>query len=273
MRRLGALLVGLALAAPGLARANQVYSSPCDGSATPVDHFAVTDTVCVAGDVDLTCPGRLGVRIPGADVYVMLTGGGPFSVPGVHFDTLGGAGSFWDIEVLRPPLVPGVYDIFLDENCDGVHDGDDVYEIMHFTVGGDLMCSAPPGAPINPGIPSGAQCRGACGGDCPASCTPAPTLNVCEDDADLCEHVDCAYMGVTCGTHMGCRVHDDCYDACAAAGASWTCWRQCDLDCLNTYGLPCGSWARGGGPYDGTLTFYGPPAVTGPSPGLCSGSC
>jgi len=254
------------------ASANQVFTTDCSGGAVPQDHFAVTDTVCVSGDIDFTCPMRF-IRLPGVDIYAVPTGAGPFSVPGVHHDTLGGAGSFIDVPIVLPMLVPGVYDVILDEQCDGVFDASDVRENMAFTVGGTLDCSAPPGEPVNPGIASGALCRGACGGDCPSSCTAAPPIMACVDDAALCEHIDCTSTGVTCGSHEGCRIHDDCYDACAVAGRGFGCRRECDLACLNTYGLPCGSWARGGGPYDGTITFYDPPTSSGSSPGLCSGSC
>jgi len=191
----------------------------------------------------------------------------------VHFDTFGGAGGFWNIAVMMPRLVPGTYDLILDEHCDGVFDGDDVRLDSAFVVGGALMCSAPPGEPVNPGIPSGALCRGACGPDCPTTCTPAPALSVCEDDPMLCEHIECTFTGVTCGTHDGCRVHDACYDACAAAGAGALCWRQCDLDCMGTYGTLCYNWMGGRGPYDSTVSYYNPPTVAGPSPGLCSGPC
>lgn len=96
---------------------------------------------------------------------------------------------------------------------------------------------------------------------------------VCEDDAASCQHVECTQTGLSCGTHAGCRTHDDCYDACATSGGGFWCRRACDVECLDNYGLPCSSWARGGGPYDGTLTFSNPPSSTGPLPGLCSGPC
>lgn len=274
-RRLAALAAGgAALLSTALASANSVYATVCDGVGFPVDKFGTAQTVCVAGDVDYTCkdPTRLNLPFPGADVYLVKSGGDPFSgVLVKHFFTLGGAGSFWDYTVMMPPLAPGKYDLFLDEHCDGVRDTDDA--IGTFTVGGTLTCDAPPGNPIDPKIASGSLCRGACGPDCPSTCTAAPTLTACVDDAASCQHETCSYTGVTCGTHAGCRTHDDCYDACSASGASFLCWRACDVECLQKYGLVCGAWARGYGPFDGTQTFYGPPSSSGASSGLCSGSC
>jgi hypothetical protein len=223
--------------------------------------------------VDFTCPIRLGVALPAADVYVVPTGSDPLSGVPIHFETLGGFGSFWDQSVMLPPLAPGVYDILMDEHCDGIINADDVLKVAAFRVGGIPMCSMPAGAPVDPGISSGSTCRGACGGDCPSTCTPTGPATSCVDDAGSCQHVECTQSGLSCGSHPGCRTHDDCYDACAASGGGFWCRRQCDVDCLDTYGLPCASWARGGGPYDGTLTFSNPPMSSGPLPGSCSGSC
>lgn len=275
-KRLGAAAsVGLTLLLSTLsAQANSVYATFCDGVGFPATKFAVTDTVCVAGDVDFTCkdPARLNLPFPGADVYLVPTGKDPLTGLRIaHFFTLGGAGTFWDYTVMVPPLAPGTYDLFLDEHCDGVRTVDDI--IGTFTVGGTLTCDAPPGKPIDPGIASGSKCRGACGADCPSTCTAAAPIDACVDDKASCQHQNCSYTGVTCGTHAGCQVHDDCYDACATSGGGFTCRRKCDVDCLQTYGLPCGAWARGYGPFDGSMTFYGPPKSSGASSGLCSGSC
>lgn len=273
--RFAALSAGAtALAIALSAQANSVYATVCDGVGFPATKFGVADTVCVAGDVDFTCkdPTRLNLPFPGGDIYLVPTGKDPLTGLNVkHFFTLGGAGTFWDYQVMLPPLVPGTYDLFLDEHCDGVRTGDDA--IGTFTVGGTLTCDKPPGKPIDPSIASGSKCRGACGPDCPSTCTSAAPIDVCVDDAGSCQHQQCSYAGVTCGTHSGCQVHDDCYDACSAAGAGFSCWRACDLGCLQKYGLVCGAWARGYGPFDGSMTFYGPPTSSSPSSGLCSGSC
>jgi len=257
------------------ASANDVYATYCGGVLPdPAPLVYTTDgTVCVAGDVDFVCPGRLGVNLPGADVYAVRTGADPFSGVPIHFDALGGFGSFWDQTVMLPPLAPGLYDLFLDEHCDGIQTADDVLKVGAFLVGGVPMCSMPPGPPVDPGISSGSTCRGACGGDCPSTCSALPPTTACEEDAASCQHVDCTITGMSCGTHEGCRIHDDCYDACAASGGGFWCRRGCDVECLDSYGLPCTSWARGHGPYDGSSSFYNPVSSSGPSSGLCSGPC
>jgi hypothetical protein len=273
-RILAAASLGVTLLLSAPARANDVYATQCDGIGFPVDKFKVTETVCVAGDVDFTCkdPARLNLPFPGAHVWLVASGKDPFSgVKVKEFFTTGGYGSFWDFTVMMPPLAPGKYDLFLDEHCDGMRTTDD--RIFTFTVGGTLTCDMPPGKPIDPGITSGSKCRGACGADCPSTCTAAPSTSVCVDDKASCQHQNCSYSGVICGTHAGCRTHDDCYDACAVAGEGFACRRRCDVDCIESYGLPCGAWARGYGPFDGSVTFYGPASSSGSSSGLCSGSC
>lgn len=267
---LTATLLGMALPS----QANSVYATHCDGIGFPETKFSVKDTVCVAGDVDFTCkdPARLNLPFPGGDIYLVPSGKDPLTGLRVaHFFTLGGFGSFWDYNVMMPPLAPGKYDLFLDEHCDGIRTADDV--IASFTVGGMLTCDAQPGRPIDPRLPSGSKCRGACGPDCPVTCTPAASIEVCVDDKTTCQHQVCSYTGLTCGTHAGCRVHDDCYDDCSASGAGFMCWRQCDLDCIKKYGLLCGSWKSGYGPFDGSMTFYGPAKSSGTTSGLCSGTC
>lgn len=121
--------------ATSTAFANQIYPTRCDGIANPADRFAPTDTVCVAGDVDYTCPSGP-ISIPAADVYVVPTGDEPLNAMPVHFETLGGFGGFWDIQVVLPPLPCGSFDILLDERCDGVITGEDILVSMAFQVSG-----------------------------------------------------------------------------------------------------------------------------------------
>lgn len=52
------------------------------------------------------------------------------------------------------------------------------------------------------------QCRGACGGGCPKSCSIEVSYE-CMGSAQL-RRVE----AFTCGTHKGCREHDDCLDTC-----------------------------------------------------------
>ncbi|MCX6669511.1 MAG: hypothetical protein NTV25_06875 [Methanothrix sp.] len=134
------------------------------------------------------------------------------------------------------------------------------------------------GAPMlrNPQIPSGSLCRGACGSDCPGSCTPRPDMTICIPDSTGKCYFNCTYTGVTeCGSHLACREHDDCYDQCATEEGETDilgpCHGRCDDNCTRDYGyLSCGRWALGYGPYDRMLTFSNPPTLTGPFPGPCS---
>ncbi|MBI5481034.1 MAG: hypothetical protein HY906_19405, partial [Deltaproteobacteria bacterium] len=161
MRAKTLLIVALLGSAATSVRAHQIYTEDC--SLEIKDVFQTTDTVCVQGDVDYTCPEGM-IDLPGANVYVVPRGGANFTGPPTHFTTMGGFGSFMQITVRTPPLTPGVYDLVLDEHCDGVFDGDDLRVDSAFTVGGGGTCpDAAPGAQRrDPGIPSGAKCRGAC---------------------------------------------------------------------------------------------------------------
>ena len=135
------------------------------------------------------------------------------------------------------------------------------------------------GAPllINPGIPSGSLCRGACGANCPDSCTREPDVTLCIPDSTGACHVECTYTGIlNCGTHQGCRDHDACYDDCAARLGerdlcpSGSCHCDCDVACIRDHSfLDCAAWARGGGTFDGRLRFSNPPTAAGPAPGGC----
>lgn len=95
----------------------------------------------------------------------------------------------------------------------------------------------------NQGAPA---CRGACGLDCPSSC-----------DQEV--QFECAGAGTLtrvksyrCGTHQGCRQHDDCLDRCSQQHAEgYDCQAECHTEAVNDWGLEMtGSWALGGGPFD-----------------------
>jgi outer membrane protein OmpA-like peptidoglycan-associated protein len=138
--------------------------------------------------------------------------------------------------------------------------------------------SAPPGTrPRNPHIASGAECRGACGPNCPPTCTPQPTRTLCVSDPLGNCHATCTYGSVIeCGSHMGCRDHDACYDGCASALGETslcpggTCHCGCDWECISRHGISnCNSWRTGGGPFDSTLTFTGPPTRGSDTSGPC----
>ncbi len=150
----------------------------------------------------------------------------------------------------------------------------------------------PPPEPqrINPGITSGALCRGACGADCPSTCRSGAHIVRCITDAKSGCHATCTYTNVLlCSTHEACRTHDACYDACAVgrelglcscparaclAGTTTCtnpCHCACDHGCCSAHGASdCLGWARGAtSPSDGTFT-YAAAATAGPaSPGPC----
>ncbi len=131
----------------------------------------------------------------------------------------------------------------------------------------------------NPHIASGALCRGACGSDCPSTCMRKPDITLCSQDPSGNTHSTCTYKNVIkCGSHLGCRVHDNCYDKCARGGETnlcnefppGTCHCSCDTDCISTYGVDtCSNWANGLGPFDSYLYFSDPPIHAGPFPGPC----
>ena len=133
-------------------------------------------------------------------------------------------------------------------------------------------CPQPPGGYLaqNPGIPGGGQCRGACGPACPPTCRAGTPTSSCVEwqTADCHWHAKtCTYPVLECGTHMGCRDHDTCYDGCALL--RWgiqraACRRECDATCIRRNGITkCNSWRKGGGPYDPTwLQFTGTPTTS-----------
>ena len=95
------------------------------------------------------------------------------------------------------------------------------------------------------------QCRGACGGGCPKSCSIAISFE-CMGPSQL-HRVE----AFTCGTHQGCREHDACLDNCLQNNPeSSECQPQCDASAMEVYGFESAtSWLLGKGPYDGESTF------------------
>ncbi len=118
------------------------------------------------------------------------------------------------------------------------------------------IASAEPGTHVRnifgPDVGLGAnQCRGACGGGCPKSCS-VEVFYECAGPSQL-RRVE----AFTCGTHKGCREHDDCLDDCLRNNpGSKDCPSRCDTTATKSYGLESSiSWALGKGPYDGETTF------------------
>ena len=89
-------------------------------------------------------------------------------------------------------------------------------------------------------------CRGACGMACPSSCEQQTQF-------------ECAGAGTLkrvktyrCGTHQGCREHDDCLDRCSRdREAGFDCQTECNASAVEDWGVEMtSSWALGGGPHD-----------------------
>lgn len=100
---------------------------------------------------------------------------------------------------------------------------------------------------FGPELSHGARvCRGACGVDCPSSCTQVTSFE-CNDSGGLTK-----VRSYECGTHAACREHDDCLDLCSIQNAEgYDCETQCHMEIVEAYGVEsAGSWALGGGPYD-----------------------
>lgn len=107
------------------------------------------------------------------------------------------------------------------------------------------------------------QCRGACGGGCPASCAIGVSYECL--GASKLRRIE----AFTCGTHQGCREHDDCLDNCLLNNPqSRDCQPQCDAQVMDQYGFDKATpWLLGKGPYDGETTFeYTRQAPTAPEP-------
>jgi hypothetical protein len=130
----------------------------------------------------------------------------------------------------------------------------------------------------DPGIASGAQCRGACGEDCPSDrCDPVEHIEIPVTDASGQQYT-CVYNNVvSCLTHQGCRDHDACYDRAAEAGESslyGPLHQKCNQDCFDTWGYAqCGAWSDIAGyvgdywvnpDFDGVMLFSDPPELLGP---------
>lgn len=97
---------------------------------------------------------------------------------------------------------------------------------------------------------AGSVCRGACGLDCPSACEKRIAYE-CADAQRLLR-----VTSYECGTHLGCREHDDCLDRCSQRGGL-ECQAQCHGEAIQRFGLErATSWASGGGPHDGPpITF------------------
>ncbi len=111
--------------------------------------------------------------------------------------------------------------------------------------------------------PAASDCRGACGPGCQSaqSCESGARYECLGGDRLL------RIETYACGTHQGCRVHDDCLDRCAQANAQGVdCEAMCHLEAVQEYGAQNAmSWLQGGGPYDAEPIYF---EYTSSAPGM-----
>ncbi len=136
--------------------------------------------------------------------------------------------------------------------------------------------------PRDPGIVSGALCRGACGPDCDTCknigdpCDGTTCEFVCEEQGG--SHVIWKYPNfMECPSADGCRDHDACYDWCADKAFErgplgvifGPCHRMCDFECICDHSTPqCVNWIFGKGA-DETMYFSDEPEIIGGCTGPC----
>jgi MYXO-CTERM domain-containing protein len=100
---------------PAQAHAITIFASDCNFGFQ--DIYNAGDAVCVTGEMDVVPPGGIC-----AEGYVIVTptgGANPFfdvSMGGANYILgCGGAGAFYDEYVWLPPLIPGQYDLVIDQ--------------------------------------------------------------------------------------------------------------------------------------------------------------
>jgi hypothetical protein len=128
---------------------------------------------------------------------------------------------------------------------------------LFLPVAASAQWSAQPGETVRDGFGparangSASVCRGACGAGCPSTCRDSVRYECVAGSRmrRVKTHV--------CGTHQGCREHDDCLDACEQSGSQLDCDAKCHQEAVEKYGLEnTTSWVGGRGPYDGSpITF------------------
>lgn len=117
-RRLVAALSGALVLGSGESQAAQIFTSDCSDGAVPQSVYAPGDAVCVSGDADVVPPSSVCAE---ADLYVVPKDwANPFAdvTPGGanHLCSVLGGGAFIDEMVWLPPLVPGEYEIVMDQH-------------------------------------------------------------------------------------------------------------------------------------------------------------
>jgi len=126
-------------------------------------------------------------------------------------------------------------------------------------------------------IPISGGCRGACGGKCPDQCQDMPDRAVLISGPDnTCYYLVYYRQVKRCGSHIGCRYHDSCFDYCKEVKKELgtlkeirPCHDYCSGIVVKVFGARMGSsWMVGNGPYDDKLIFFDStkdnPKVMGP---------
>jgi hypothetical protein len=123
----------------------------------------------------------------------------------------------------------------------------------------------------NPGIPSSAQCRGACGPDCD-TCEPTPAYRY----TDPASGETWEYRNFEdCNSNVGCREHDAAFDWAAdkhgetgraAIIMPWHMAANIECTCNNPVGN-CIAWIRGLPPFDSKIYFADAATRTAPGGG------
>ncbi len=133
----------------------------------------------------------------------------------------------------------------------------------------------------NPGVPSGSECRGACGANC-ETCTPTSTYRYTDPaTGDVWLYTNFQ----DCNSNGGCREHDAAFDWAAdkhgetgrwAIIMPWHMAANIECTCNNLTGN-CIAWIVGLPPYDSKIYFADTATLIshggGKPPGALSGSC
>jgi hypothetical protein len=116
--------LGLVVLQARPALANDAFVGDCDYDPTEV--FAVNQAVCVTGDMDYTAPGHI---ITTADILV--TANRDWSAGDPAHDVTGSpnriqsqGGTFYAEYAWLPDLIPGAYDVLIDEDLNGLYNPD-----------------------------------------------------------------------------------------------------------------------------------------------------
>lgn len=131
----------------------------------------------------------------------------------------------------------------------------------------------------NPGIPSGSECRGACGPNCD-TCESKPVYRYSDPaTGDVWQYTNFQ----DCNTNEGCREHDAAFDWAAAVHREKGRWAiilpwhmSANIECAcNNLAGNCIAWIAGLPPYDGKMFFADSavPVARGGGVGPAGGGC